>query len=109
MVTLTKEGAGSNFSTPFVAENKNESLSEIAGEPIWNIFRYFGQLRSDFNLEKVNFPENTLFYINQVYLTIQKSKKILYGEYFLLGQIHESSNPPSDIESYKCNKDEVWY
>ena len=72
VVTLTKEEAGSNFSTTLVAENNNENLSEIAGEPVWNKFGYFGQLRSDFNLEKVNFPENALFYINQAYLTVQK-------------------------------------
>ena len=79
VLTLTKEGAGSNFSTTLVAENKNENLSEIVREPVWNKFRYFGQ----FFLEKVNFPENALFYINQAYLTVQKSKKIFYGEYFL--------------------------
>ena len=83
VLTLTKEGAGSNFSTTLVAENKNENLSEIVREPVWNKFRYFGQLRGDYNLEKVNFPENALFYINQAYLTVQKSKKIFYGEYFL--------------------------
>ena len=48
-------------------------------------------------------------YINQGYLTVQKSKKIFYGEYFLLGQIHETANPPFDIQSYVCKKDEVKY
>ena len=112
---LTKQGAGSNqnFSTTLVTESKKENVSgdvsEIAGEPVWKKFGYFGQLRTDFNLENVNFPENALLYINQVYLTVQKSKKNLYGEYFLLGQIHESANPPSDIKSYEFKEDEVKY
>ena len=83
--------------------------NEIAEEQIWKKWRYFGQLSSDFNLEKVNFPENALIYINQVYLTVQKSKRIYYAEYVLLGQIHESSMPPSNIKNYVCEKDEVKY
>ena len=109
VVTLSKKGAGSNFFTMLVAENKDDNISEISGEPIWNKFGYFGQLRTDFNLEKVNFTENGLFYINQAFLTVQKSKKIFYGEYFLLGQIHESSNLPSNIESYECKEDDIKY
>ena len=70
---------------------------------------YFGQLRRDYNLEKANFMENALFYINQAYLTVQKSKKIFYDEYFLLGHIHESANPPSNLQSYVCKKDKVKY
>ena len=85
VVTLT-EGAGSNFSTTVIAENKNENMSEIAGEPIWNRFGYFGQLCSDFNLEKVNFPENALFYVNQVYLTV-KLRDVLHNRFFYLLQI----------------------
>ena len=40
-------------------------------------------------MEKVNFPENSLIYVNQAYLTIQKSKKIYYRDYYILGQIIE--------------------
>ena len=38
VVTLTKEGAGSNFSTRLIAENANQIFSEIAGEPVWSKF-----------------------------------------------------------------------
>ena len=75
MVTLTKEGAGSNFSTTLVTENKNEYLPKIARKLVWKKFGYFDQLSSDFKLEKLNFPESALFYINQAYLTGQESKK----------------------------------
>ena len=109
VITLTKQSAGSNqtFSTTLVAESKNGDVSEIAGEPVWKKSAYFGQLRTDYNLEKANFPENAFSYINQAYLTVQKSKKIFYGKYFLLGQIHESANLPSNIQSYVCKEDKV--
>ena len=54
-------------------------------------------------MEKVNFPENCFFNVNQAYLTIQKSQKIFYGDYFILGQVIEAANSPCDIE-----KDECW-
>ena len=61
----------------------------------------FGNVRTDFNLEKVNFPENLLFYVNQGYLTIQNSRKIYYGDNHIIGQIIESSDPPVEIKNYE--------
>ena len=58
-------------------------------------------------MEKVNFPENALIYINQAYLTIYKIKKIFYANYFILGQIIEASNPPKDIKNYELQDREV--
>ena len=60
-------------------------------------------------MEKVNFPENSIFYVNQAYLTIQKSKKLYYADYFLLGQMIEAMNPPSEIKNYKLKDREVKY
>ena len=60
-------------------------------------------------MEKVKFPENSLYYINQSYLTIQKNKKIYYADYFLLGQIIEASNPLQDIQNYELQDREVKY
>ena len=40
-------------------------------------------------------------------MTIQKSKKIFYGDHFLIGQIIEASNPPENINSYVCKENEV--
>ena len=58
VITLTKQAARSNenFSTTLVAENKKGNVSEIAGEPVWKKSGYFGQLHTDYNLEKTNFP-----------------------------------------------------
>ena len=94
VITLSKEGVGANFATTRVAKNDQKAISEISGEPIWN---EYGTVISDVNLEKINFRENALLYINQAYLTMQKSERIYYAEYVLLGQIHESSILPSSI------------
>ena len=85
-----------NVNTNFFAatiENENETV-EVSGEKIWKKHDFFNAIKSDFNMEKVNYPENTLFYINQAYLTVKKNKKIFYCNYFILGQIVENSNPP---------------
>ena len=60
-------------------------------------------------MEKLNFPENSLFYINQSYLAIKRNKKIYYADYFLLGQIIEASNLPQDIQNYELQDREVKY
>ena len=64
------------------------------------IMAFLNAIKPDFNMEKVNYQENNLFYINQAYLTIKKNKNIFYCDYFILGQIVESSNPPENISSY---------
>ena len=60
---------------------------------------FFDARKSDYLMEKANFPENILIYLNQSYLTIKKNKKIFYCDYFILGQIVESSKPPQDVSS----------
>ena len=55
----------------------------------------------------MNHPVNTLFYINQAYLTVKNNKKIFYCDDFILGQIIESSNPPENILSYTLKENEV--
>ena len=34
-------------------------------------------------MEKVNFAENTLIYLNQSYVTVRKNQKIFYYDYFV--------------------------
>ena len=43
---------------------------------MWRSFGLFDANRSDCNLEKVIIPENTLFYVNQAYLTVLKNKRL---------------------------------
>ena len=55
-------------------ENDIES-EEVSGEKVWRNSGYFGSRKSDYSMEKVNFPENILFYMNQAYLTVKKTPK----------------------------------
>ena len=67
---------------------------------MWRSFGLFDANRSDCNLEKVIIPENTLFYVNQAYLTVLKNKKTYYCDYYILGQVVEASNSPDSIGTY---------
>lgn len=42
-------------------------------------------------MEKVSYPENTLFYKNQAYLMVQKGKNIIYADHFILGQVNPAA------------------
>ena len=76
-----------NVSTKIVAVTFENDLGsvEVSGEKVWKNFGYFDARKSDYSMEKVNFPENTVFYLNQSYLTVKKNKKIFYCDYFILG------------------------
>ena len=53
-------------------------------------------------------PENTLYYINQGYLsTVKNGDLTMYNHNFILGQLMVAANQPSDISNYECNSDEV--
>ena len=65
-------------------------------------------------MEKANFTENTLIYLNKRYLTVKKNKKIFYCDYFLLAQIVEASNPPQEVSSFTLKEGKLktarpWY
>ena len=112
LITLTKSTVGSdrNLTTKVVArlwENDEASPVEVSGEKVWRDFGFFEARRADYNMEKVKFPENTLLYVNQSYLTIQKNKKIYYSNYCIIGQIVEASNPPLNIDTYELKDREV--
>ena len=114
LLTLIKKTTDNNknYTTKLVTENFNKddlSPQELSGERVWKQAGFFGEIRTDYNMEKVNFPENALIYINQAYLTIYKNKKIFYANYFILGQIIEASNPPKDIKNYELQDREVKY
>ena len=75
LLTLIKKTTDNNknYTTKLVAENFNKddlSPQEISGERVWKQAGFFGEIRTDYNMEKVNFPENSLIYTNQAYLTI---------------------------------------
>ena len=65
-------------------------------------------MRPDLNIEKVNMPENMLYYVNQSFLsTIKNCDIAMYNHNFILGQILVAANQLADISSYVCKKNEV--
>ena len=67
---------------------------------------FFGDGSSDFEMAETNYPQDTLIYINQAYVTVVKGGNILYAGHFILGQIIPATNVPEDIESYKYGNKE---
>ena len=78
-----------NISLNIVAATFENQLGsqEVSGERVWRNFGYFDTRKSDYSMEKVNFPENTLLYINQAFLTVKKNKNIFYCDYYVLGVV----------------------
>ena len=60
------------------------------------------------NLEKINMPENVLYYVNQSFLsTVKNSDIAMYNQNFILGQLIPAANQPKDIATYNCNENEA--
>ena len=81
---------------------------------MWKDFVFFGSEICEFSIEKVNMPENTLFYENQGYQSYNDNKKVYYNDIFIIAQIMLLAHQPKDIESYDVNDEEVkilrsWY
>ena len=53
-------------------------------------------------MKKVNYPENSIIYINQAYFTVENNKKMFYADHYIIGQIIETLNPPENITKYVC-------
>ena len=75
---------------------------------VWKNDGFFKDLRPDLNIEKVNMPENMLYYVNQSFLSTVKNDDIaMYNHNFILGQMLVVANQPADISSYVCKKNKV--
>ena len=74
---------------------------------VWPEHGYFKQQPCDFGMDKENFPENSIIYINQGYLTVKDNRKLNFAAYYLIGQINVCANPPEDIDNYVCQYREV--
>lgn len=95
-----------NITTQMIV-SANNSSQKVTGKKVWPSFGYFKEQVTDYSMEKVNFPENSLLYINQADATIQKGQKIFYGKHFILRQKIETANVPTDIKSYVHRPEEV--
>ena len=106
---LTKEATDKDRSLKtqlMVASNNSDE--KLSGERVWGSEGYFSDIRPELNLEKKNIPENTLFYVNQSYLSTAKNGDIArYNHNFILGQIVIAANQPHNIGNYVCKQNEL--
>ena len=73
----------------------------------------FGKQRVDLTIQKPNFPEMTLTYVNQVHVSLVKGgEKAIYCDFVILGQIMHLANidPLINLDTYEPkNKETVIY
>ena len=87
------------------SDAKDEKLS---GEKVWKENGFFKDVRPELNLEKVNMPENTFYYVNQAFIsTVKNGDLAMYVQNFIIGQLILASNQPKDINGYICEPNEV--
>ena len=107
MMLLSKEMTDKDRSmkTQLLIKSEDEKLS---GERVWKENGFFMDIRPELNLEKVNMPENTIYYVNQAFLSTVKNGEIaMYVQNFIIGQLIFAANQPNDISEYVCLPNEV--
>ena len=107
MMLLSKEMTDKDRSmkTQLLIKSEDEKLS---GERVWKENGFFKDIRPELNLEKVNMPENTLYYVNQAFLSTVKNGEIaMYVQNFIIGQLIFAANQSNDISEYVCLPNEV--
>ena len=108
MLLLSKEMTDKDKSMKTQLLFKSKQEDKLSGEKIWKEDGFFKNVKAQLNLEKVNIPENCLFYVNQGFLSTVKSGEIaMYLHNFIIGQLIIAANQPKDIGSYICSKNEV--
>ena len=67
MLLLSKEASEKDriLKTQFLISANSQETEKISGEDVWKRNGYFLDERANFNIEKKNFPENALTYVNQ--------------------------------------------
>ena len=69
---------------------------------------FFRDERSDFTINKNNFPQNTLCYVNSGSVsTVKGDKTAVYLQNFILCHLVIAAYGPENIDSYECKKNEV--
>ena len=63
-------------------------------EKVWQESGFFDDHRSDLTIQKANFPENTLCYVNQgSVLLVKGDVQAIYLEFVVCGQLMPLANP----------------
>ena len=79
-------------------------------ENIWSQPGFFGEQRADLTIQKANFPDMTLTYVDQAYVTLVKGgEKVIYCDYVILAQIMPLANidPLINLDTYELKDNEV--
>ena len=95
MISLTKDIVENdkNVETQILESKCTNKVGNVtSGSRVCSNFGYFSEQMSNFNMGKVNYPENTIICINQAYLMIKNNKKMFYADHQILGQIIEALN-----------------
>ena len=89
MLLLSKEASEKDRSLKTqLLLSPNSQPEKISGEQIWKKNGFFSDERADFNMEKKNFLEYALCYINKGYLcTVKGGELVIYNHNFILGQL----------------------
>ena len=110
MLLLSKELTDKDRSmkTQLLIKSSASDDEKLSGKKVWKNNGFFKDIRPELNLEKVNIPENCLFYINQSFLSTVKNGDIaMYNQNFIIGQLIFAANQPKEIETYQCLPNEV--
>ena len=110
MMLLSKELTDKDRSmkTQLLIRSQSGDDEKLSGEKFWKENGFFKDIRPELNLEKVNMPENCLYYVNQAFLSTVKNGDIaMYVQNFIIGQLIFAANQPKDISTYKCLPNEV--
>ena len=91
-----------------ISTNSSNDDERLSGERVWKHNGFFKDIKPELNLEKVNMPENCLFYANQAFLsTVKNGDLAMYIQNFIIGQLIFAANQPKDISSYTCQPNET--
>ena len=110
MLLLSKELTDKDRSmkTKLLIRSSTSDDEKLSGEKVWKNNGFFKDIRPELNLEKVNIPENCLFYINQSFLSTVKNGDIaMYNQNFIIGLLIFAANQPKEIETYQWVPNEV--
>ena len=75
----------------------NDDNDSQKTEAIWKSNGFFKEQRTDLSINKANFPDNTLCYVNQGSISPVKGEQTIYLEFVILGQILPFTNPDPKI------------
>ena len=66
-MVLSKEMTDKDRSmkTQLLIRSSSDGDDKLSGEKVWKNNVFFGDIKPQMNLEKVNMPENVLYYVNQ--------------------------------------------